>query len=745
MTRGLIRTVSTPAATPWAPMLRTTSRVLLRKCACGGSVDHGDECESCRRKRPLLQRRFASYRDEEPEVPALVYDVVQSPGAPLDERTRTQMEQQFRHDFSRVRVHTDTKAAESARAVNAHAYTVGDDVVFAGSHYEPHTTAGQLLLAHELAHVVQQRSVANALQPMPVVAVTNNDAEREADAAATRVVAGLAVPPITRQPMSAVQRQERPRDAGTGEAERALTRSEEIELSLTSPGGIAGTARPPVISLYNFGIDQASLKERHTAALREVRDLIGRVPAANLHVLVVGHADSSGSPAANGPLSQRRAQAVQSSLQGAGGHVVDVGWAGDRQPAVPNDTVDGRSRNRRVDIHLLPRGPQPSRTTDQGGDQPPTPGQPPPPPQDDPWFCEQHPIICVALGLGAAGAALLWFCIQNPSRCLPERRPREPRGRRACPTSVRLPSGTHRADPVGPILGDQYWLKWPFAMDVRFRHEQDGECDCGCGEYKQTVKGFAERIQPDGTVTPSRLPLVGGPIDRTTEREDSRGGHSWMPYGHRFFDDPTRQVPRPNQDEDSFNPDRETGCHYVGGDEPGMTGNTPGQRMRFEFNFRGGPVDACRTRAEIGSWSSWTVSGDFTIPGGAPPPPPPPPTPTPTPTPRGADPDRGPSIGPARERAEPSVFCWGGSISCEASNHLQRRNREHIMLTEDDVREAIDIEHRVLMATRRAPLIVDPHQFEERQIWVMELRREARRRVLDFAQLSRLEPSGYAR
>ncbi len=60
------------------------------------------------------------------------------------------------HDFSRVRVHTDNKAADSARAVNALAYTVGSDIVFASGQYAPLTTGGQRLLAHELAHVIQQ-------------------------------------------------------------------------------------------------------------------------------------------------------------------------------------------------------------------------------------------------------------------------------------------------------------------------------------------------------------------------------------------------------------------------------------------------------------------------------------------------------------------------------------------------------------------------------------------------------------
>jgi hypothetical protein len=66
------------------------------------------------------------------------------------------MEPRFGHDFSGVRVHTDAKAAESARAVNALAYAVGRDVVFGESQYTPHTSAGKKLLAHELTHTLQQ-------------------------------------------------------------------------------------------------------------------------------------------------------------------------------------------------------------------------------------------------------------------------------------------------------------------------------------------------------------------------------------------------------------------------------------------------------------------------------------------------------------------------------------------------------------------------------------------------------------
>lgn len=78
-------------------------------------------------------------------------------GAPLEANTRALMETRFGHDFSRVRVHTDEKAATSARDVNARAYTVGDDIVFGKGQYHPSAASSQRLIAHELAHVVQQR------------------------------------------------------------------------------------------------------------------------------------------------------------------------------------------------------------------------------------------------------------------------------------------------------------------------------------------------------------------------------------------------------------------------------------------------------------------------------------------------------------------------------------------------------------------------------------------------------------
>lgn len=89
-------------------------------------------------------------------VPPIVKEVLRSPGHPIDPATRASMESRFGHDFSQVRVHTDDKAAESARVMGARAYTVGHDVAFVDGQYAPDKSEGRKLLIHELTHMVQQ-------------------------------------------------------------------------------------------------------------------------------------------------------------------------------------------------------------------------------------------------------------------------------------------------------------------------------------------------------------------------------------------------------------------------------------------------------------------------------------------------------------------------------------------------------------------------------------------------------------
>jgi hypothetical protein len=95
-------------------------------------------------------------------APASVERALASPGRPLEPTLRQDMERRFAHDFSRVRVHSGTAAEQSARDVSARAYTVGQSIVFGAGKLAPGTRAGQRLLAHELAHVVQRQSGAEA-------------------------------------------------------------------------------------------------------------------------------------------------------------------------------------------------------------------------------------------------------------------------------------------------------------------------------------------------------------------------------------------------------------------------------------------------------------------------------------------------------------------------------------------------------------------------------------------------------
>src|SRR5262245_44873141 len=123
------------AKTPNSEVSLPRLNLLQRKCACGGSSRLAGHCESCDEKKHELQRKAAGAADADYSIPPIVHDVLRSPGQPLETPTRTFMESWFGHDFSRVRVHTGARAAESAQAVNALAYTVGDDIVFGSNHY----------------------------------------------------------------------------------------------------------------------------------------------------------------------------------------------------------------------------------------------------------------------------------------------------------------------------------------------------------------------------------------------------------------------------------------------------------------------------------------------------------------------------------------------------------------------------------------------------------------------------------
>lgn len=149
---------------------RTPQRELQRAgiSGVGGSEDktarRADEHEG------LQTMRVQTGDTGQATAPPIVNEVLGSPGQPLDSTTGEFFEQRFGHDFSRVRVHTDERAAASADAVRASAYTLGSDIVFGSAAFTPETQQGRRLLAHELTHVVQQRhqQSAPALQRQPI-------------------------------------------------------------------------------------------------------------------------------------------------------------------------------------------------------------------------------------------------------------------------------------------------------------------------------------------------------------------------------------------------------------------------------------------------------------------------------------------------------------------------------------------------------------------------------------------------
>lgn len=185
------------------PVANKASGLLQRKCSsCGNHTVAGEECHECgKRKRLNLQtkltvnepgdiyeqeadriadqvmifpshdaingapvkiQRFAgSASGQEMAVPASVEQVLASPGQPLDSGLREEMEGRFGYDFSQVRVHTDRAAEQSARELNANAYTVGNNLVFGAGQIRPRSHEGQWLVAHELAHVIQQDALAS--------------------------------------------------------------------------------------------------------------------------------------------------------------------------------------------------------------------------------------------------------------------------------------------------------------------------------------------------------------------------------------------------------------------------------------------------------------------------------------------------------------------------------------------------------------------------------------------------------
>ncbi len=277
-------------------------------------------------------------------APISVYNVLNSPGKPLEKSTRHSLESGFNYDFSRVRVHDDARAAESARAVNAAAYAVGNHLVFDHGKYEPQNPRGQELLAHELTHTVQQRHAAPTGRLE--VAPDSDASEREAASVSAAMLRRGEAGSIAARP-AAVQRQTNPLppvphyDLGQSLAENA------------SPV-MAATLGSVNIDGFETGKDEISPANRAKLAstAEVIKTMLRKYPGSKIHV--IGHTDAIGKEDDNQALGQRRANSVQAALAGLGlpPDAIDTESKGENDPAVK--TRNAEPRNRRVEVRFRP-------------------------------------------------------------------------------------------------------------------------------------------------------------------------------------------------------------------------------------------------------------------------------------------------------------------------------------------------------------------------------------------------------
>lgn len=296
-----------------------------------------------------MQRHAVASSTESSAIPRVVHEVLHSAGKPLEPETRDTMERRFGHDFSQVRIHADAKAAESADAVNAHAYTVGTDIVFSAGQYSGHAQSSRRLLAHELTHVVQQSAGS-----------VGADAEAVADATAARVAQGrnveyssLGGAPLT------LQRQGK--DNG-GNAQPTSS-------SVADP-----SAEAPV---DEFEFDKTDIPPQHLARLQALRSRLLGAPQAT--VILTGHTDTVGKEKYNEDLGRRRGIAVRDFLtrqKGINPNRVQVRSKGELEPAAgqPPAKVDPKKgekdpKNRRVEIQIVGL-PSTDPKTESKGDRP---------------------------------------------------------------------------------------------------------------------------------------------------------------------------------------------------------------------------------------------------------------------------------------------------------------------------------------------------------------------------------------
>jgi outer membrane protein OmpA-like peptidoglycan-associated protein len=343
---------------------------LQRQCACGTHTPAGGECESCKKQRgnvqtqlrvgdaydryeqeadhvadqvlstsahtqvsytpPRVQRFTASESSGAVSAPASVDRVLASAGQPLDASFRREVEPRFGADFSRVRVHSDATAAQSARDIQANAYTVGSHIVFDSGNYVPRSSTGRRLLAHELTHVLQQQP--SALQRV----------QRSPKSSTLDLTIG-AVDSKSSDPNCQYDK---------GEAEKSRTPNGILPNDIEQAEFFQMEPQDAVV-IADFPVDGGGLRPS-TAALFRKFWAYRFSKADSKSFEIVGYSDCVGWESRNSSLRSARTQAVASLLPGIDAH------AGPENEYPSSATgPEGRALNRSVMIRKKAPPPKP--------------------------------------------------------------------------------------------------------------------------------------------------------------------------------------------------------------------------------------------------------------------------------------------------------------------------------------------------------------------------------------------------
>jgi outer membrane protein OmpA-like peptidoglycan-associated protein len=322
-TRANAKPPSAPVSRQSPPLAARSNQAALRlhrKCDCGtpgcdcGMADDKKKKEKDSPRTALHRAAASPYSAE--AVPPIVGETLRTPGQSLDPQTRAFFESRFAHDFSGVRVHTDSRAAQSARAVNALAYTAGKHIAFAPHQFSPSTDAGRRLLAHELTHVVQQPSASGTPTR---ISHPSEPSEREAERAASEVMApssnhsGRAS--TSPGDNTSADRRSAPDASGHAPADSSSTLRRTCGPQIGAPAGCeAGDKTFVDGGVFRFGVNCDDLIDGADAGLLDYAQTIPADSAVEVH----GYASVDGPEAFNNNLACARALKGKTWLLAAG-------------------------------------------------------------------------------------------------------------------------------------------------------------------------------------------------------------------------------------------------------------------------------------------------------------------------------------------------------------------------------------------------------------------------------------------